>query len=246
MTGLNLGMVIEIVVALLLVLTIAYCIVLNRRLTRLRADEEVLRATIAELITATEIAERAILGLKATAADCDKSLGSRLSTADSTLAELDRRIALGDDILRRLVAATRAGEAAAEAPVRHAPEPALRDPAHRDPAYREQAYREMPRAEPGYREAAPEPAYGAHASRPAPTPGYGFAMAPASAQPYPPSASYGYPAAPAAYEPRPEPVRASAPAPAAREPVARSLQAAAEAAAERLSAYRRAQREEAA
>lgn len=102
MTGFNLGMAIEVVVAVLLVLTITYCIILNRRLTRLRADEEVLRATIAELITATEIAERAILGLKATAGECEKSLGARLVKAEATILDLDRQIAAGSEIVRRI------------------------------------------------------------------------------------------------------------------------------------------------
>ena len=57
MTSLPLGMLIEALVAVLLLVTIGYCWILNRRLQRLRADEETLRATISELITATEIAE---------------------------------------------------------------------------------------------------------------------------------------------------------------------------------------------
>ena len=64
MSTLPIGMIIEGLVAVLLLITIGYCWMLNRRLQRLRADEEVLRATISELMTATEIAERAILGLK--------------------------------------------------------------------------------------------------------------------------------------------------------------------------------------
>ena len=58
------GLVIEILVAMLLMLTIGYCYTLNRRLERLRADEQSLKGTIAELITATEIAERAVNELK--------------------------------------------------------------------------------------------------------------------------------------------------------------------------------------
>lgn len=60
----SLGMAIETLVAILLMLTIGYCILLNKRLTRLKADEHSLKAVIGELITATEIAERAIGGLK--------------------------------------------------------------------------------------------------------------------------------------------------------------------------------------
>jgi hypothetical protein len=62
------GFAIESLVAILLILTIGYCMLLNTRLKRLKADEHSLKATIAELITATEIAERAIGGLKHTAA----------------------------------------------------------------------------------------------------------------------------------------------------------------------------------
>ena len=58
------GLMIESLVAILLLLTILYCVRLNRQLQRLKADEQSLKATIAELITATEIAERAIAGLK--------------------------------------------------------------------------------------------------------------------------------------------------------------------------------------
>ncbi|WP_237152565.1 DUF6468 domain-containing protein [Oryzibacter oryziterrae] len=98
----NLGIAIEIVVAVLLVLTIFYCAVLNRRLTRLRADEEILRATISELITATEIAERAIFGLRATAAECEKSLGARMGSAEELLGNLDQRLSAGNEIVKRI------------------------------------------------------------------------------------------------------------------------------------------------
>ena len=70
-----LGLAIESLVAILLLLTISYCILLNSRLKRLKADEQALKATISELITATEIAERAIAGLKLTVRDCDRATG---------------------------------------------------------------------------------------------------------------------------------------------------------------------------
>jgi hypothetical protein len=134
MTGFNLGMAIEIVVAALLVLTIAYCTVLNRRLTRLRADEEVLRATIAELITATEIAERAILGLKATASECEKSLGGRLVKAEAMIVDLDRQMVAGSEIVRRIgaiVGAAGSPLAAAAGPAPAAAESKAEPPAAR-------------------------------------------------------------------------------------------------------------------
>ena len=75
------GVAIESLVAALLVLTIAYCVMLNKRLKLLRNDEQTLKATIGELITATEIAERAIAGLKLTVRECNDNLGGQLATA---------------------------------------------------------------------------------------------------------------------------------------------------------------------
>jgi hypothetical protein len=93
----GLGMIIESLVAILLMLTIGYCMLLNRRLKLLRADEDALRATIGELITATEIAERAIAGLKLTARDCEIGLGERLTRAERVTVELDRKLAACKD-----------------------------------------------------------------------------------------------------------------------------------------------------
>ncbi|AXS41207.1 chemotaxis protein [Breoghania sp. L-A4] len=95
-------MIIEGLVAVLLMLTIGYCVVLNGRLKRLRSDEEALRATISELITATEIAERAILGLKATANDCDTTLSDRLYEAERVSLELVEQISTGETVLGRI------------------------------------------------------------------------------------------------------------------------------------------------
>jgi hypothetical protein len=77
----SLGLAIESLVAVLLMLTIGYCMLLNSRLKRLKADESSLKATIAELITATEIAERAIGGLKHTVRDVNENLGNQLTSA---------------------------------------------------------------------------------------------------------------------------------------------------------------------
>ncbi len=97
-----LGMAIESLVAILLLLTIGYCMVLNGRLKRLKADEHSLKATIAELITATEIAERAIGGLKHTVRDVNEHLGSQLASAEQMSQQLRKQLAEGDNIFRRL------------------------------------------------------------------------------------------------------------------------------------------------
>ena len=98
----SLGIVIESLVALLLLITIAYCMLLNSRLKRLKADEHSLKATIAELITATEIAERAIGGLKHTVRDVNENLGDQLTAAAQISQQLKKQLAEGDNIVRRL------------------------------------------------------------------------------------------------------------------------------------------------
>ena len=96
------GIVIESLVAVLLMLTVGYCMLLNKRLQRLKADEHSLKATIGELITATEIAERAIGGLKHTVRDVNVNLGSQLTAATQMSAHLKSQLAEGDGVIRRL------------------------------------------------------------------------------------------------------------------------------------------------
>ena len=98
----SLGIVIESLVAILLMVTIGYCMVLNARLKRLKADEHSLKATIAELITATEIAERAIGGLKHTVRDVNENLGNQLNAATEMSAQLKKQLAEADNVVRRL------------------------------------------------------------------------------------------------------------------------------------------------
>jgi chromosome segregation ATPase len=96
------GIAIESLVAILLLLTIGYCMLLNSRLKRLKADEHSLKATIAELITATEIAERAIGGLKHTVRDVNENLGNQLNSAAQLSQQLKKQLAEGDNVIRRL------------------------------------------------------------------------------------------------------------------------------------------------
>ena len=97
-----LGLAIESLVTVLLMLTIGYCWLLNKRLQRLKADEHSLKATIAELITATEIAERAIGGLKHAVRDVNENLGNQLDAATLMSAQLKNQLAEGDGVVRRL------------------------------------------------------------------------------------------------------------------------------------------------
>jgi hypothetical protein len=98
----SLGIIIESLVIILLMLTIGYCMLLNKRLKRLKADEHSLKATIAELITATEIAERAIGGLKHTVRDVNENLSDQLNAATEMSAQLRKQLGECDGVVRRL------------------------------------------------------------------------------------------------------------------------------------------------
>ena len=100
--SIGLGIGIEALVAALLLITIGYCVVLNKRLMRLKADEQTLKATISELITATEIAERAVAGLKLAVQDCDQTLGERLRKAQGVSGDLTRQISNGELVICKL------------------------------------------------------------------------------------------------------------------------------------------------
>lgn len=104
------GFIIESLVAVLLTVTIGYCVLLNKRLLRLKADEHSLKVIIVELVAATETAERAIAGLKTTVRESDQNLGERLRTAERFSSDMESQLVAGEQVLARLakiVAATR-------------------------------------------------------------------------------------------------------------------------------------------
>jgi hypothetical protein len=113
------GFLVESMVSILLLLTILYCVRLNRQLRLLKADEQSLRATISELITATEIAERAIAGLKSTMRDGEQNLSGRLQRVEEMSADLERQIGAGEALLgklNRIAGAARAVDAPSSTP----------------------------------------------------------------------------------------------------------------------------------
>lgn len=113
------GFIIELVVAVLLAFTVAYCIILDRRLQRLRADEKAMRQTVVDLGLSTERAERAIDGLRQVLLECDRTLGTRLRAAADASADLDEAVRSGDEVLNRIgriVTTARHAAAEAEAP----------------------------------------------------------------------------------------------------------------------------------
>ena len=123
----SLGLMIESLVAILLLITVGYCILLNKRLKRLRADEHSLKAVIAELVTATEIAERAIGGLKHTVRDVNENLGHQLASATQMSDVLKRQLSECDNVVRRLTKIAIAARPSGS-------EPAMAEPAGDEPA----------------------------------------------------------------------------------------------------------------
>ena len=98
----NIGLMIESLVAVLLVLTILYCARLNKQIGQLKADEKLMKASIVELVMATEKAERAIGGLKLTAREAEETLGTRLRESEAYCTAMAGHLKAGEDVLNRL------------------------------------------------------------------------------------------------------------------------------------------------
>jgi hypothetical protein len=110
------GFLVETLVSILLLLTILYCVRLNNQLRLLKADEQSLRATISELITATEIAERAIGGLKTTMREGEQTLSARLERGEQLSTDIERQLKAGEELLMRLTRIAGAGRPADATP----------------------------------------------------------------------------------------------------------------------------------
>lgn len=98
MIGSNLSVIIELIVSLLLVVTISYCFIVNRKLSALRADQSGLARVIAELNRSTERAERAIGDMRRTAQAVDGEMAGQLGAAQMARDELLRAIERSKDI----------------------------------------------------------------------------------------------------------------------------------------------------
>jgi hypothetical protein len=106
-------MLIEILVCVLLAATIAYCLRLDGKLKRLKADEQAMRRTITDLVSATEKAERAVAGLRNLVDECDQTISGHLRDAERHAQDLADQIRTGDDVIARIariVDSTRGGE----------------------------------------------------------------------------------------------------------------------------------------
>ena len=113
----NISLILEVVVAGLLVVTAAYCFVLDRRLRALRTGQDGLKAVIEGLDAATERAQTSILQLKVVGEQTSKKLDEDIAKARILADELSVMIESGDNIADRLAGSvdeTRARKAEAE------------------------------------------------------------------------------------------------------------------------------------
>jgi uncharacterized protein DUF6468 len=101
--GISLGMVVESSVAVLLAVTIGYCVLLNSRLKRLHADREALAKIIGDLVQATSLANNAVQELKSAAGEVDGRIDRRLDEAAELEAELAAQVANGTQLLEKIV-----------------------------------------------------------------------------------------------------------------------------------------------
>lgn len=106
--GFSMGMVVEGAVAVLLAVTIGYCIVLNRRLRLLHSDRDSLRRMVMDLVQATDLANSAVKELKAAAVDADEKLTARLEEAERFNTEITSQLNAGAALIERIARITNA------------------------------------------------------------------------------------------------------------------------------------------
>jgi hypothetical protein len=120
MFGIGLGLVVEASVAVLLAVTIGYCVILNARLKRLHADRDTLQKMVGDLVQATALANAAVMELKTAALEADTKLVARLEEAAKFEGTLTQSVATGSQLIEkiaRITAAARTQMQAEPAPV---------------------------------------------------------------------------------------------------------------------------------
>lgn len=129
------------IVAILLVATISYAAVLNRRLGVLRSDRAKLEELVQGLTVASMRAESGIAGLKTTVADVGRQLEKKIEAAQGLRDDLAYMIERGGTVADRLEGTLRARRDDRAEPRHEAPRHELRSDPRPDP-------RPEPRAEP--------------------------------------------------------------------------------------------------
>jgi len=98
----TMSLVIEGIVACLLVVTIGFCVLLVRRLKRLKADETALQDIVADLMQATGKADSAIRNLRATADEHETALRIRLNQAADMAKTLEKERVAAEALMDRV------------------------------------------------------------------------------------------------------------------------------------------------
>jgi hypothetical protein len=118
-------MMVEGSVSILLAVTIGYCVVLNERLKRLHADRDVMGAMVADLVQATDLANRAVGELKASAIEAELALQSRLEEAEHFGIQLANHVAAGQEVMQRIAKVAAAVQAARQQEPEAPPQPVV-------------------------------------------------------------------------------------------------------------------------
>lgn len=99
---LPLSMIIELTLAALLLATLICCFSLDRRIRRLRMDQQSLNGTVHALNAAVISASASVTKLRAVAAEADKTLGGKVSSARALVDELQLLTAACERIATRM------------------------------------------------------------------------------------------------------------------------------------------------
>ena len=102
MSGIPTDLILEGLVAVLLLATVVYCALLDRRLKALRSGQDGLRQIISDLNAATEQASASIAGLKDASDTIGKEIGGQLHRGRALADELELMVEAGDRIADRL------------------------------------------------------------------------------------------------------------------------------------------------
>jgi hypothetical protein len=102
MMTMNLSLIVEIGLSVLLLATIIYCAILERRLSALRKGQDGLKDTIAKLNEAIVAAGSSMRMLKSTAAGAADALDERIARGRGLADELSILTASGDRIAERM------------------------------------------------------------------------------------------------------------------------------------------------
>jgi hypothetical protein len=114
------------IVALLLIATIGYSIVLNRRLGAVRGDREKFETLVRNLNTASQRAEAAVTNLRVTADDLSRRLEKKVEEARALADDLTYMIERGGGIADKLANQVRAGRDALKPDFQAEPKQALK------------------------------------------------------------------------------------------------------------------------